>query len=76
MIKARGLMIIEFELTSFAQGANELGRMSQAMTYIVNHNSNAVFYGGDLRQRRGEAICDMSQIKLTRCPFKEKMKNW
>ena len=65
MLKARGLILVDYELPNgFIDAAEEQRKLEQAMNDIVRGNSRVTYYQADIKERRGEGKPDLKKLKI------------
>lgn len=64
-MKARGLILIDYEFEDgFRGAAEEQERLEAAMKEIVRGNKAVVYYQTTIKERRGDARPDIDKLKL------------
>lgn len=64
-MKARGLILIDYELPGgFSDAAEEEKRLQQAMNDLVRGNNRVVYYQCDIKERRGDGRPDLKKLKI------------
>ena len=65
MLKARGLILVDYELPNgFMDAAEEQRRLEEAMNNLVRGNSRVTYYQCDIKERRGEGKPDLKTLKI------------
>lgn len=64
-MKARGLILIDFELPGgFKEAAEEQVKLEKAMQDLVRGNPRVVYSQSDIKERRGEGHPDITKLKI------------
>jgi len=64
-LKARGLILVDYELPNgFMDAAEEQKRLEEAMQNIVRGNNKVVYYQCDIKERRGDGRPDLRKLKI------------
>lgn len=64
-MKARGLILIDYELPGgFRDAAEEEKRLQDAMNDLVRGNNRVVYYQCDIKERRGDGRPDLKKLKI------------
>jgi len=64
-LKARGLILIDYELTGgFKEAAEEQARLEAAMKELTRGNPRVVYQQCDIKERRGDAHPDITKLKI------------
>ena len=65
MLKARGLILVDYELPNgFVDAAEEQRRLEQAMNDLVRGTSRVTYYQCDIKERRGNVKPDLKNLKI------------
>lgn len=64
-MKARGLILIDFELPGgFKEAAEEQVKLEKAMQDLVRGNPRVVYSQCDIKERRGDGHPDITKLKI------------
>jgi hypothetical protein len=64
-LKARGLILIDYELPGgFKDAAEEQSRLEAAMKELTRGNPRVVYQQCDIKERRGESHPDITKLKI------------
>jgi hypothetical protein len=65
MLKARGLILIDYELPNgYVDAAAEQTRLEEAMQNLVRGNNRVVYFQCDVKERRGDGKPDLRKLKI------------
>ena len=64
-IKARGLILIDYELPGgFVDAAEEQKRLQETMDNLTRGNNRVTYFQCDIKERRGDGKPDIKKLKI------------
>lgn len=63
-MKARGVILIDFEFDNLKEAAAAQERLERAMEDLVRGDRHVVYYQSDMKERRGDNRPDLRQMKF------------
>tara|TARA_R100001377_G_scaffold82683_1_gene63326 strand:- start:416 stop:619 length:204 start_codon:yes stop_codon:yes gene_type:complete len=64
-LKARGLILVDYDLPNgYMDAAEEQKRLNAAMEELVRGNNKVTYYQCDIKERRGESRPDIRRLKI------------
>ena len=65
MFKARGLILVDYELPNgFIDAAEEQAKLETAMKTLVTGNNRVSFFQCTIKERRGDSKPDLDNMKI------------
>lgn len=64
IMKARAIIVIDLDVEGFLEAADEQKKIQEAVDTLVKNNRRVVWYGVDMKERRGDTPVDMSKMKF------------